>query len=464
MLFMKRATNRTTTIVSLLALLIFMPFLLLGMGRTVEIILRAAGKSADILVDAKAVFEPIDTSFYHAFAQGGEEATDMLAPVLGEIRSLNPRLIRLDHIYDHYEVVGRSGSDLTFDWSRLDGAVNTILAAGAKPVLALSYMPPAIARDGNRINPPNDWNEWALVVERTIEHFSGRGGRNLSGIYYEVWNEPDLEQFGSWKLGGEKNYLTLYQYSAIGAKNAQNVNAFSIGGPATTGLYKNWVIALASSGMRVDFFSWHSYLPNPKRFDSDQRNLVSWLIRYPTHVLKPTLITEAGFTGAKDARYGTTYAAAHTAAMVRQMIPAGPSYVFTFQPKDGPTDDSQGWGFITHETKGKKLKPRYYVYSFLDTMAGNRLELTGEGTWVTAFASKKDTTIRVLLVNFDAGGNHVESVPVTITNLEPGAYSFRERLLLGRDTTTHEIVTKTTITKKVYMPAQSVAIVELTRE
>jgi len=60
-------------------------------------------------------------------------------------------------------------------------------------------MPGVIAKDGNIINPPNDWNEWTLVVQKTIEHYSGKNDRNMNGVYYEVWNEPDLAQFGGWK-------------------------------------------------------------------------------------------------------------------------------------------------------------------------------------------------------------------------------------------------------------------------
>ena len=93
-------------------------------------------------------------------------------------------------------------------------------------------MPPAISR-GDIIDLPRDWNEWGQVVRATIEHFSGRNQRNLAGVIYEVWNEPDL--FGSYKTYGDKNYLTMYEVSARAAAGATNVNSFEIGGPATTG-------------------------------------------------------------------------------------------------------------------------------------------------------------------------------------------------------------------------------------
>lgn len=462
----QQAKPRASTIISLIALLVFMPLLLLGVYETTVLITRARGVPAKIIIRTKAIQEPINTEFYHAFAQGGEEAGDMLGPILPQLKALKPRVIRLDHIYDHYDVVHKSGDNISYNFAELDKAVNTIVAAGARPVLALSYMPPSISRDGSLISPPSNWNDWAQVVQRTVEHYSGKNEKNLNGVYYEVWNEPDLAQFGSWKYGGsDKNYMTLYQYSSIGARNANNVNQFYLGGPSTTGLYKSWILALVRSGNRVDFVSWHTYQADPTRYAQDQRNLVSWLLPYPRFILIPKLITEFGFTGDKSTGYGTTYASAHAAAVVRQLIVGGPTYAFSFQPKDGPGQESgNGWGLITHETNGKKQKPRYFIYNFLDEMAGNRLEVSGEGSWVTSFATFRDGTIRVLLVNFDPRGSHVENVPVTFDELDPGTYIYREHFLFGRDVKLNETVTSNTLTKQVYMAAQSVGILELKKQ
>lgn len=463
-IFIQRTKPRLVQIISLIALLIFMPLLLLGTREVVTLISRAAGIPANIVVNTDLKLEQLDLSFYHAFSQGGEEASDMLAPVVDQVRALKPKLIRLDHLFDHYDMNIQSDGTVS-SWGKLDEAVSTILATGAKPVLALSYMPAAIARDGVIINPPNDWNAWAKVVQQTIEHFSGKGGRNLSGVYYEVWNEPDLAQFGSWKYGGEKSYITLYRYASIGAGRAENVNTFYLGGPSTTGLYKSWVLALVKSGNRLDFLSWHTYQRDPVRFAKDQENLISWLLPYPNVTLISKLITEFGFTGDKSTLYGGSYAAAHTAAVIRQLISGGPTYAFSFQPKDGPNqEDGSGWGLITHETNGKKPKPRYSVYSFIDAMAGTRISLSGEGTWVTGFASTRDGTIRVLLVNFDTKGTHTEKVPVTFGNLAPGTYTLRQRFFLGVDATTTETVTETALRKEILIPASGIVMLELTKQ
>ena len=77
----------------------------------------------------------------------------------------------------------------------------------------------------------------AGMVQRTIEHYSGEKG--IANVYYEVWNEPDL--FGKWTMGGNKDYKKLYLYASRGAQAARVSQTFKFGGPATTGLYKNWL-------------------------------------------------------------------------------------------------------------------------------------------------------------------------------------------------------------------------------
>ena len=446
-----RITGKTMSVISFIVLLIFLPLLLLAAYQTATIISRAAGKPATIAVDANSVNqEKVDSTFMHAFAQGGEESGNWLSPVQKEVTALKPKWIRIDHIYDFYDIVKRDGNVLSFDFSKLDPLIDTIRATGASPVISLSYMPPAIAKEGKVINPPDNWDDWALVVQKTIEHISGSSGKNIADVYYEVWNEPDHEQFGGWKISGDKNYLTLYQYAAKGAGLAKNTKPFYLGGPSTTGLYKNWIIKLVESGLRLDFLSWHSYFDDPKQFTQDQRNIASWLMSFPEAVLLPKLITEFGFTGAKDPRYSAPFAAAFTASVFRQLATGGPQGLFSFELKGS-------WGLIN--------TPRYYVYDFLYRMAGNRLLLSGEGTWVTGLATKLGENVRIMLVNYDATGSHSETVPVTITNLPNGNYMYRQQYLQGLNPdearTAQETVTDGTLVKQLFMPAQSVIFIEL---
>ena len=92
------------------------------------------------------------------------------------------------------------------------------------------------------------------------------------------------------------------------------------------------------------------------------------------------------------------------------------------------------------------------------------MSLSGEGTWVTGFASIRDNTLRVMLVNFDPNGSHSETVPVTFGSLDPGSYKFRQRYFSGQDTTITETVSGDILTKKINMPASTIIILELTRQ
>jgi hypothetical protein len=419
-----KISKSTTSLLTLLVLLIFLPFLIYGLYQFMSLYTKANGTLANITVDPNSIINPINNTFYHSFAQGGEEQNNMLVNVSNNLKQLNPDEIRIDHIYDYYDVVSKNTDELTFNFSKLDLIVDSILASGATPFFSLSYMPQVIAKDGNIINPPYNWNDWEKVVQKTIEHFSGKNNRNLKNINYEVWNEPDLNQFGSWNIYGDKNYLTLYAYATSGAQKAGNCNQFFIGGPATTGLYKNWITALIKSGNRIDFFSWHTYQEDPTYFRQDEQNLTFWLLANPQYLKLPRIISEFGPTGKKDPRYGTNYMAAYTASVVRQLI-NGSSNLFSFQIKDGPNEtDNSGWGIFGHENNNLTKKPRYYVYGFLDKMQGALIKLEGEGTWITGYATKTDSGIKILLINFDLNQSHIESFPLKVINLAPGTYKW----------------------------------------
>ncbi len=457
------------SLLGLLLLFLLLPFSVYIAQQVQQLFSRATGVPADIVVDTRRILESITPS-WRSFAQGGEESKDMIKDVIPEMSALKPHYIRLDHLYDHYEVVSRTEGELSFNFSQLDTAVASILSTGAKPLLSLSYMPSVIAQDGTITNPPNDWNEWAQVVQKTVEHYSGRNQKNISTIYYEVWNEPDL--FGGWKVYGEKNYGTLYQYAVTGAQRAQNVQPFKIGGPATTALYENWMRALlkyaSENNLRVDFLSWHRYATDPKKFSDDLRTITQWSFDYPAYVATEKLITEWGFDPEINPGYDSSFAAAHTVASVKEML-FGYTHLFAFEPVDGPDPSGNEywgrWGLITHPSFGKKKKPRYTAFSLLNRMQGNRLLLKGEGTWISGFAAQDDSkVIRLILSNYDSNGSHTETVPVTFANLENGVYQIKQTSIPGQNVTLSETVTERTLKKSYLMPKNSVLLLELIRQ
>lgn len=450
-------------LIFLFFLLTIIPSLFLA-NQVVRFFPKAKGLPANIIVDASTDFGPV-SSIWQALAQGGEEKYPF-DNILPEIAALKPKYIRTDHIYDFYDVVLKENEQLIFNWQELDKIVDQILATGALPFLSLSYMPPAIAQNNDIVAPPADWNEWALVVKETIQHYSGKEQKNLTNVIYEVWNEPDL--FGGWRVGGEKDYRLLYQYAILGANQAQNTNPFKIGGPAITAPYKNWVDRFleftVKNNLRIDFYSWHRYALNPEKFLEDINIIDNWLFKNAAGSLEKYL-SEWGSIPEKSPLHDNDFDAAHLVATIRKLIQRV-DFAFVFEIKDGLSPNKEkffgGGGVLTHEGAGKiEKKPRYYALELLNKMTGIRLKLDGEGSWVSGFATKDNNMIKIILVNLDQTNQHFENVPLTIINLENGNYSYKESFLRGAEKISTETISNNTLQKQIPLAPNNIVLVEL---
>jgi len=449
----------------LLFLLATLPLLVIFVQRVQQYLSRATGTPANIVVETKTNLGTLPAP-WRALAQGGEEKEKMLTATIPLIKPLSPKYIRIDHIYDFYNVVGgEKNGKMTYDFSKLDQIVNDIIACGARPMLSLSYMPPIIS-SGDVTDPPANWLDWQEVVRATIEHYSGRTGKNISDVYYEVWNEPDL--FGKWKTYGEKDYRLLYLYAARGAASAKNVNPFKIGGPATTAFYKSWleefIKYVYQNNLRLDFFSWHRYSLDPQEFLADINFIDTLFTRHGGSYLLPKFISEWGSTAENSPLHDTGFDAAHAVAVIRQILDRV-DLAFVFEIKDGQSPTSERfwgrWGILTHESAGLIKKPKFFALEILSKIRGERLKVSGEGTWVTGFAAKDGKSLRLILVNYDKEGRHTEAVPLTFTGLEPGNYILRKTSIDGKTITTNETVTQETLTKTVFLSANSLVLLEL---
>ncbi|MCL5095914.1 MAG: glycosyl hydrolase [Patescibacteria group bacterium] len=457
--------RRLSSLILLLFLLLMLPLLVFLAQKTQKYLSRATGTPAKIIVDTQTNLGPLPEP-WKALAQGGEEKEKMLTSTIPLVKALSPQYIRIDHIYDYYKVVTKNPKDkLVFDFSKLDQTVDDILATNAKPMLSLSYMPLAISA-GEITDEPKNWLDWQEVVRKTVEHYSGKENKNLADVSYEVWNEPDL--FGNWKTYGKKDYRLLYLYAAKGAAQAKETNSFKIGGPATTAFYKNWLDELIQyvyqNKLRFDFFSWHKYSQNPEDFRTDVDYLDSLLARHGGSYLLPKYLTEWGSDSENSPKHDTNFDAAHAVAVIRRLLDRT-ELIFSFEIKDGPPPKEQvfwgRWGMLTHESVGLKKKPKYLALELLTKMGGQRLNLTGEGSWVTGFAAKEEETIKIILTNYDQDENHNENIPVTFTNLNPGNYKFKQTNLDGTIFDSVEVVSEDQLTKNIFLPVNNVVLLEL---
>ncbi len=434
---------------------------------TQQFISRASGTPAAFVISTTTQLGPLPRPWRN-LAQGGEDHAWRIAPIAQSVRELQPEYIRIDHIYDFFDIVGGTSGQLTFDFSKLDLLLDDIELVGAKPYIALSYMPPAIS-SGDIISAPRSYADWQIVVQRTIEHISGT--RGTADVYYEVWNEPDL--FGSWSYYGNKNYLDLYSASARGASAARTTTPFKIGGPATTALYKNWFHALAKhvteNDLRFDFFSWHRYDHNVDSFDADLKNVQSWVAEYPQLDGQIEFhISEWGHESDMHPGYDTAAGAAHTVAGSIALInPQVKSFVFEIQDGKDPNGSASWgrWGLLQHQSFGSKPKPRYWGLRMLDSLPSNRLQIRGQGTWVRGVAAAtNDGSVHLVLANYDEGKRNSESVPVTFLDISAGSYELSLEYLNGNKTSLFSSTETSSVSFIVPMPPHSVVYSKLIRQ
>lgn len=383
---------------------------------------KAFGTPANLVVDMGSSYKSQGQSWRN-LAQGGEEKTQMLSSVTDKLSVLAPKYIRVDHIYDFYDVVERDGGgNITYNWSGLDKLVNDIRSTGATPYLNISYMPAALSSGGTTDYPKN-WGEWQALVRATVARYSGQLG--ISEIYYEVWNEPDL--LGNFKTYGDKSYLTLYENTAKAASGVQNTKPYKIGGPATTSYYSAWTKDLLKfvkeNNLRLDFLSWHEYSYSLSDFENNWTAVSNDIADSGYGNPVELILSEYGYKPEKDHGYDTDFSSIHTIA-VAATLESRVSKLFTFEIKDGVGDSkySGSWGILTNDKFGPvEEKPRFFALKFLNQMTGEKVNVAGSGSWVKSFAKRDGDTTRILVVNYDPQGKHYEAVPIKLVNLKSGS-------------------------------------------
>lgn len=395
-----------------------------------EIFISEEYIASDITVDQSNIIGKVEAP-WTGFVQGGEEQKNMFVGFEEKMMKLKPSYIRIDHIFDddYYGVVKSDGS---LDFSKLDETVISIQKMGARPFFSLTYMPSYLAE--TKISVPRDWSKWQWLVGETIKHYSGKNGLNMTNIYYEVWNEPDLESFGSFKYYGDKSYLDLYYYAALAAKslkNDTNINKFKIGGPSITALYKNWVVSLVnmaeSKDLPLDFISWHRYSYSPSVFAKDYEDLESWVGNEKYEFI----ISEWGPDSEKTNIYSGYLAAAYSVAVMAESLDSL-DWSYVFEVKDGPNQENFGWGIFRHENNGGAFKPRYHAFNYMKDLTGERISLSGFGSNIRGWGTKRENEINVILTNYNVGNNGVEEFPLKFVNLRPnGEYRFKWEKLQG---------------------------------
>jgi len=409
-MFKKEEIRGLTSLIFLLLFGIIIAFFV----SQIQVLRKNAAESSP-----QAVFNPLPTKplprIWNFFSQGGEENKLMLSPVSNEIKKLQPKIIRIDHIYDFDDVI----KDNSYDFSGLDKRVQEIINLGAIPLLSLSYFPSEIS--SNLIEFPSSLGKWGELVYETVKRYSGKNNLNLGGVYYEVWNEPDL--FGKFT---PQQYFSLYQVSVNEALKCAKCNYFRIGGPAITTLKKDWLSSflnlVSQSQTRLDFISWHSYQLNPEKTLSEVGMVNTLGYSSPN---KELLITEAGSLPEVSSLHDSYFDASHVISAVSLLKNSIDKY-FSFELKDGLDPEGKKywgrWGLLTHESKGITAKPRYYSFIYLNKLLTYEITPVAVSPGLSVIGSSDGKETYSLIVSRSAKSGNPDGLTISIPRMLPGIY------------------------------------------
>ncbi len=378
----------------------------------------------------------------HGTSGGGHIGTEFAEALRLAHTDLGAELVRAHAIlHDDNAVVTRGpGGSLRFDFSRVDAVYDQVLELGLRPIVELSFMPAALARDPEQtvfayrgiISPPKDWAEWRELVMLLTAHLVQRyGAEEVRRWAFEVWNEPNLVVF--WP-GTQTEYLRLYDEAAHAIKTVDP--RLLVGGPATAA--GEWVGTLAahaaSSGVPLDFVSTHTYgnLPldlRPSLILNGAGPIPIWWTEWG--------VGSTHFGPVHDSALGAPFVLSGFRS-VQERLDAVAYWVISdhFEELGRPERlFHNGFGLLT---VGNLRKPRYWAVHLAEHMGDDLLKSEcdgdGAGATVQAWASRHgDGTVDVLVwngtINADLMNGDLRldrQVEVTVTGLTAGTYEVRQ--------------------------------------
>lgn len=354
--------------------------------------------------------------------------------------------------------------EFLFNWSYVDELLDLLLENGLKPFVELGFMPSLLKSNeqtvfqwkGN-ISPPARMEEWTDLIRAFTLHIIERYGlEQVREWKFEVWNEPDLEDF-FWS-GTKEAYFAFYEATAGTIKAIDPT--LQVGGPAVvymslqdTDFTEAFLTYCKQKQVPIDFFTYHVYtekMPTATKKQSFkeqfQQARQSRENQYhgPDHLLRciaaydrlltryygrslPVFITEWNASAwCRNLIHDTCFKAPYiieNALNTDRRIDGLGYWTFTDLMEElgaGPTELHGGFGLIT---RSGIPKPGYYAYEFLGRL-GTQILARKEGCIITRGGER----IQALVWNFAYYDNLYMSGDVSALDSKNRYDVFEEKL------------------------------------
>ena len=389
-----------------------------------------------------------------ALGQGGLSEDPMWDSRVAEIRALNPKIIRL-FIQEYFDLLPAKGK---YHFEMLDRSVDTILQAGAEPLMCICFKPrvlfPLVDHD---IVEPNDYGQWEELIFQLVRHYRQRG----AGIrYWEVANEPDIGESGGCPYRFKPDSYCRYYQRTVSAILRADPNAL-VGGPALAWWGSPILPALLDLASKdkvpLHFVSWHIYSSDPKAIRNTIDSVKTLLKKYPD--LRPeTFLDEWNLNLGSPSH--APMQACFVAEVAWQMKDAGLDYSCYYHIRDyhvqfgrfapfmsaSGTAFMAGWWNRMPQFDGlfdfqNNVRPAYFTFKLLSRLTGDRLRVTSAGPHVHALAARDDRysayQYNVLLWNFSGSSAQAE---LTLKDV-PGALAAKP-IVLDAATMSNDEITR----------------------
>lgn len=333
------------------------------------------------------------------------------------------------------------GDDLFHSFFNADQIFDFLLSIGMKPFVELSFMPSALASGAKtvfhyraNVTPPKDHAQWATLIRKLVAHWVERYGLiEVRQWFFEVWNEPNLEAFGS---GSQDEYFMLYRYTVEAIKSVDS--ALKVGGPATAA--NAWVddfIAFCTKNqLPADFISTHHYPTDA--FGQPGDDTQAQLSKSRRSVLRdqarevrrqagdrPIYYTEwCTSSNPRDPMHDEPYAAAFIVKTIMETSGLVQSYSYwtfsdIFEENYFPSVPFHG-GFGLLNIHGI-AKPAYRAYELLHALGTEMLPVEGTHPTVDAWAVRATQSATVLLTNYALPHHPIatETIQIKLGNAQP---------------------------------------------
>lgn len=401
--------------------------LLLAMAPVAAQTSAPAGQQRTINLNYKQEAGPLNTQFNACIGAGRANEglrADWQQQLSTTRRDCGFRYIRMHGLLtDDMGVMGYDADGkLHYNFQYIDMLFDYIVSLKMKPFVELGFMPNALASGDKTIfwwrgnvTPPNNYDRWAELVQKLVQHVTDRYGEDeVKSWYFEVWNEPNLDGFWA---GTQDEYFKLYEYAARAIKQVNRT--YRVGGPATAGAA--WVPETIrfcdENDVPIDFISTHTYGVKHGYLDefgtsgtilNQEKNSVSGDVhnsrRQIAESARPDLELHYTEWSASYTPADPIHDSYHEAAYILQKLkeagnaPNSMSYwVFTdIFEEAGPRYTPFHGGFGLMNTQGIK-KPAYFAYQFLNQLGHTELTNADSSSWAGKDAAGN---VQVLLWDF----------------------------------------------------------------